>query len=103
MSEININDEIYELKFNMSRIEMIESQTSMPTLAQLRQTEGFLGISDLKAYLQFGLKKKGDDVFVMPKPAREIAEQLIERDYQEACYLVLEALQRDCPFFFRNA
>lgn len=47
-----------------------------------------------------GLKEKGADVFVMPRPAEKIAEAIIEQDYREACAAVLEALERDCPFFF---
>lgn len=99
--EITYNDKEYELKYNLKRIEMIESQTSMPTVAQIQKTLGYFGVKDLKIYLQMGLKEKGADAFVMPKPALEIAEALIKQDYQNACGYVLDALERDCPFFFR--
>lgn len=92
----------YELKYNLKRIEMIESNTSLPTMAQISRTGGYFGISDLKVYLSVGLKEKGADVFVMPRPAEKIAEALIEKDYKDACASVLEALERDCPFFFQS-
>lgn len=92
----------YELKYNLKRIEMIESNTSLPTMAQISRTGGYFGISDLKVYLSMGLKEKGADVFVMPRPAEKIAEALIEKDYKDACASVLEALERDCPFFFQS-
>ncbi len=92
----------YELKYNLKRIEMIESNTSLPTMAQISRTGGYFGISDLKVYLSTGLKEKGADVFVMPRPAEKIAEALIEKDYMDACASVLEALERDCPFFFQS-
>lgn len=92
----------YELKYNLKRIEMIESNTSLPTMAQISRTGGYFGISDLKVYLSMGLKEKGADVFVMPRSAEKIAEALIEKDYKDACASVLEALERDCPFFFQS-
>lgn len=101
MAEITVNNVEYELKYNLKRIEMIEANTSMPTLAQISKTGGYFGVSDLKTYISKGLKEKGSDFFVMPKPAEKIAEALIEKDYQGACAAVLEALERDCPFFFR--
>lgn len=94
----------YELKYNMQRIELIESQTSMPTMAQISKTGGYFGLNDLKIYIMYALKEKGSDVFVMPKKAEKIAADTIENgNYANACAMVLEAIERDCPFFFRNA
>ena len=81
---------------------MIEGNTTLPTMAQISRTGGYFGISDLKVYLSMGLKEKGADVFVMPRSAEKIAEALIEKDYKDACASVLEALERDCPFFFQS-
>lgn len=94
----------YELKYNMQRIELIEAQTSMPTMAQISKTGGYFGINDLKLYIMYALKEKGADVFVMPKKAKHIAKNIIENgNYTDVCATVLEGLERDCPFFFRNA
>ena len=99
---IEYNKKSYELKYSINRIEKIEAVTEMPTLAELKRTGGMLGLASLKAYFAYGLKEEGADVFVMPKPAMEICESLIETEgYSEVLGMVLEALERDCPFFFR--
>ncbi len=99
---IEYGNKKYVLKYNMKRIEMIESVTSMPTLAGLRNTGGMFGLADLKAYIAYSIMEEGSDVFVKPRIASEIAEALIEeKGYTEVCAIVLEALERDCPFFFR--
>lgn len=91
----------YTLKYNMKRIEMIESVTEMPTFAEIKRTGGFLGITPLKAYIAYGIKEEGEDTFLKPKKGMEIAESIIESNgYHEVCAMVLEALERDCPFFF---
>ncbi len=99
---IEYGNKKYVLKYNMKRIEMIESVTSMPTLAGLRRTGGMFGLADLKAYITYGIKEEGADVFLKPREAAELAESLIEENgYAEVCAIVLEALERDCPFFFQ--
>lgn len=100
---IEHNNKKYVLKYNMQRIELIEAQTSMPTMAQINKTGGYFGLNDLKIYFKYALKEEGADVFVMPKKAEEIATDIIENTgYVNACGMVLEAIERDCPFFFRN-
>ena len=91
----------YVLKYNMKRIEMIEGVTNMPTLADLQRTRGMLCLASLKAYVAYGIKEDGSDVFLNPRKGMEIAESLIETTgYTDVCAIVLEALERDCPFFF---
>lgn len=86
----------------MKRIEMIESVTDMPTMADLRRTGGMLSLASLKAYIAYGIKEEGADVFLKPKQGMELAENLIESNgYTDVCAIVLEALERDCPFFFQ--
>lgn len=98
---LEINGSKYELKYNIKRIEMIEAATGKPVLAEIRRTDGMLGIASLKAYFAYGLKEEGADTFVAPKKGMEMCEQLIEEEnYAEVCGIILEALQRDCPFFF---
>lgn len=90
----------YELKYNLKRVEMIEDATGVPTLANMQRTG--MRISQLKVYLGYGLKEAGSDAFVAPKKALDLAEQMIEEmGFANATSLVIEALQRDCPFFFR--
>ena len=97
---IRFGEKNYELKYNLKRIEMIEAQTSLPTMAQIKTTSGYFGITDLKSYLTYGLKEEGADVFLMPVKAHEM---IIEVGYTQLCSEVLTALERDCPFFFQGA
>ena len=99
---ISHNGENYELKYNLKRIEMIEGVTNMPTLADIRRTGGMLSVATLKTYIAYGIKKEGADAFLAPKKGMEVAEALIESNgYANVCGLVMETLERDCPFFFR--
>ncbi len=100
MFEYNGNS--YVLKYNMKRIEMIESQTNMPTMAEIRRTGGMLGVASLKAYIAYAVKEEGSDAFLPPKKGIELAESLIESNgYADVCAMVLESIERDCPFFFQ--
>ena len=101
---IEFNDKSYVLKYNINRIEMIENATGKPILAEFSQNRGMLSISSLKSYFAYGLKEEGSDIFVATKKAMEIAGQLIEAEgYAAVCGLVVEAIERDCPFFFLDA
>ena len=94
----------YELKYNLKRVEMIENAVGMPTMAELANHKGMLGITALKTYFAYGLKEEGADAFVAPKIGMEIAEKLIESEgYLKVNGSVIETLERDCPFFFLGA
>lgn len=94
----------FELKFNINRIELIEEQTQMPTLIQVQRTSGMFKLRDLKIFFAYGLKEEGADVFYSIKKGFELCEKLIEeKGYPYVSALVLESLQRDCPFFFQDA
>lgn len=97
-----INGKNYVLKYSIGRIEMIEKATGLSVLAELGKNQGMLGIASLKLYFAYGLKEEGAEVFVPTKKAAEMAEQLIQDEgYVRVCGLVVEALERDCPFFFQ--
>src|SRR5699024_11670185 len=91
------------LKYSIQRIEMIDNATGKPILAEFSQNRCMLSISSLKSYFAYGLKEEGSDIFVATKKAMEIAGQLIEAEgYAAVCGLVVEAIERDCPFFFKG-
>lgn len=97
---IEYDGKTYELKYNLKRIELIENATGTPILASMQN--GMMRISHLKAYIGYGLKEEGADTFVNPKVGLDVAEALIEtQGYVWAGQTVAEALERDCPFFFR--
>lgn len=103
MSGFEYEGKEYELKFNQKRIEMIEAVTDMPTMAALRKYQGMLSLQALKVYFGYTVKEVGSDTFLKPKQGMEMAEVLIESEgYTDVCGLVLESLERDCPFFFRQ-
>lgn len=99
-----INGKNYVLKYNLKRVEMIENVVGMPTMAEMQAHRGMLGLTSLKTYFAYGLKEEGSDVFVKPKEGMMMAEAMIESEgYISVNGAVLEALERDCPFFFRGA
>lgn len=91
----------YELKYNLKRVGMIENVTEMPTMAELQKHRGMLSIQHLMVYFGYAVKEADSDAFLPPKKGMEMAESLIEsQGYNTVCGWVLEAIQRDCPFFF---
>lgn len=98
-----INKKNYVLKYSIKRVELIENAVGMPVMADIASHKGMLGISTLKAYFAYGLKEEGMDTFVPPKSGMEMAEKMIESEgYAAVNGAVMEALERDCPFFFRG-
>ena len=101
---IQVGDTTYDLRYNLKRIEIIENITGTPILSDLNKNRGMLLLSALKVYFAYGLKEEGADTFVKPKEGMAIAEKLImENGYAKVNAEVLEAIQRDCPFFFQEA
>nr|DAF98393.1 MAG TPA: tail assembly chaperone protein [Siphoviridae sp. ctnNB1] len=94
----------YTLRFSQKRIEMIEAVTNMPTMAELSRTKGFLSLSALKTYFAYALKYQDEESgggYVNVKKGMDICTKLIDGEgYEAVCMLVLEALERGCPFFF---
>jgi hypothetical protein len=101
---LEIAGKAYELTYSLKRIEMIEAATGKPLMAELKGNGGFLSISTLKMYFAYALKCQDDNNYVKIKEGIELAEKLIEDEtagYVSLNVMVLEALQRDCPFFFQ--
>lgn len=101
MINLEVDGKDYTLKYSMKRIEMIENATGKPVMAGLQKDKGMLSITDLKIYLAFGMIDN-EGIFIPIKKGQEYAHELIETaGYLTINMLVLEAVQRDCPFFFR--
>lgn len=97
-----IEGQSYDLKYNLKRAEIIESVIGKPIMGSMTATKGMLSIQEIKVYFAYGLKEIGSDVFVPVKKGMEFAEALIESEgYAAVNSVILEALQRDCPFFFQ--
>lgn len=99
-----IDQKTYTLKYNLKRVELIENTVGMPMMAEIASHKGMLGITALKSYFAYGLKEEGADVYVSPKAGMSMAEKLIETEgYIKVNGAVMEALEKDCPFFFQDA
>lgn len=94
-----IGDKIYELKYSMKRLEMIEKVIKKSVMATLVETGGMLGIGDCKIFLAYGLYGE-DEKYIPIKQGLEASEKLIEDDYNMVIMAILEKLQEDCPFLF---
>lgn len=95
------NGKQYELKYNLKRVELIESAMGEPLMAVLQKNRGYLSVGQLKVSISLALKEAGSDTFIPPKTGQELAEQMIEtQGYETVDMLVVDAVQRDCPFFF---
>ena len=94
---LEIAGKAYELTYSLKRIEMIEAATGKPLMAELKGNGGFLSISTLKMYFAYALKCQDDNNYVKIKEGIEDETA----GYVSLNVMVLEALQRDCPFFFQ--
>lgn len=95
-----INGNMYDLRYTIKRLEMIERVTGKGTMSCLVHDNGMLAISELKNYLGYSLiNDKGN--YISPQQGIEYAETLIQSEgYERVLTVVLEALQRDCSFLF---
>lgn len=100
---IEINGKEYDLKFGLGRIEMIENATGVPVMSEIYKNNGMLSIANLKTYFAFALKETGSDHYEKFKVGQDVAQSLIEeRGYMYVNATVVNALERDCPFFFQE-
>jgi DNA-directed RNA polymerase specialized sigma54-like protein len=102
MKTYDYNEKEYELRYAAKRIELIEEMTGKSVIGNLMATKGALGLSDLKQYFVIGLKET-DGRYVSNKTGQEMASKLIEEEgYTKVLSDVLERIQEDCPFMFRE-
>lgn len=92
----------YELKYNLKRVEMIEDVTGAPTLRVISRN-GML-LSQLKAYIGMGIvDTDNEEEMVSRKKGFDLAEKIIQtKGVVWANVEVINALRRDCGFFFQN-
>lgn len=98
------NGEQYELRFTLSRIELVENVIKGPVVASIVATNGALSISMLKTCFGFCAKKVGADEFVSRKEGAKMCEDLIETEgYIKINNMVIEKMAKDIPFLFQGA
>lgn len=98
---IEVDGKNYELKYNMKTIEQIEAATGKPLVANIRESNGLLGLSDLKIYFSLALFND-EGKRVSPAQGIKIAEEImISSGYSKLVDTVIVAIERDCPFLFQ--
>lgn len=92
----------YELKFSGKKIEIIEQVTGKSIMTNMVNNNGLLSLSDLRTYFTNGLKEI-DGSYAPASVANKIYDGLQETSsYTEIVTNIVEAVQRDCPFLFRE-
>ena len=101
---LEIDGKGYELKYSSKRVKLIEASMGESILGILVNAKGCLSLQQLETCIALALKEVDGDVFVAQGKGREYAEALIENEgYSKVLTVVMDALQRDCPFFFQSA
>ena len=101
--ELKYKGQNLDLKYDIGRIKIIEKATNMPLMALLSKTSGMMSLETLETYFAYGLKNI-DNSYVPVSKGLEIADDLIQNEgYSKIVSIVVDALQRDCPFFFQVA
>lgn len=96
-----IDKEEYELVFSQKRIELAENELDKPTLTILQKYA--FSLKELKTYVGYGLKKVGAQAYLNPVKGKELAGRLVESEgYGPLATVVMEAIERDCGFFFQG-
>lgn len=99
---IEISGRQFDLKYSIKRVEMIENNLGKGIVSSMVHSGGMLSVSELRNCLTFGLVDENGH-YLAPKTAMDYTDALFEQNsYASLCAVVLEAVQRDCPFFFQE-
>lgn len=99
MASFEANGSEYEIVFSIKRIEQYEA-SHRPVMASFAQNSGTFSIGELKGLLAYGMKKV-DGGWVGPEQGMRMAGEIIEANgYMAVHQTIIEALKRDCGFFF---
>ncbi len=98
---IIIDDKQYNLKLSETAIEVVEKMTGKPVMAQLAQSDGFLSLNFLRQCFAQGTHAT-EGGKLPPDHALKIFEAVLkDKGYAFVNMLIVNAIQRDCPFFFQ--
>lgn len=96
------NGKQYELKFNTSRVKLIESATHSSLMGEWVQCNGMFSLQTVEACFQFCLKEAGSDSFVPQGEAVKLCgDFMTEKGYGPTALLIQEAMQENMPFLFQ--
>ena len=98
---IEYNNKKYSLKYTVPRVEKIEKEVGKPLLSILINNKGVVSITDLRTLFIHGLRKE-DGSYAGEKIESESFMPVLKRiGYALLLEQIVEAIQRDCPFFFQ--
>lgn len=98
---ITVNGKEYDLKFNIARVQLIEKACGAGVMETLVRSNGMMPLQLLLSCVAFGLLGE-DGIYIAVKHGMEHAQRMVEEQgYQAVDMMVVDALQRDCPFFFQ--
>lgn len=101
MQTFEVDGTQYELKYSARRLELIESNTGIPTITYFVNNKGFMTLQQLKLYVGLAIRETGSETFIAAKKGQELAQGLIEHEgYETVQVAVIEQLMEDCPFLF---
>lgn len=95
------NDQEYDLRYSIKRVEQIEAVIGKPIMASVVQNNAMLSIAEAKSMIAYGMVTS-EGAHIAPAQGMKMAEALLEQQgYANVIGLIIEALERDCPFFFQ--
>ena len=100
---IEIQGDTYDFRFTDRRIDIIEKATGKPIVANFIQNGGVVSLADLRVMFIQGLKQEDGPYIIQKTGEQAFKEVLEEYGYMALNGMIIEALERDCPFFFRES
>lgn len=96
------NGREYRLKFNLERINLVESALNKPLLSIYTEHQGVFTLSEMEKIFMVCLKENGSDYFVSNSNAKKIFEEMIQEEngYRKISDEIGKTLYEDCPFLF---
>lgn len=92
----------YEVAFTLGRINLYEKTGHQPIMASFARNGGRFSLDELMSLIAVGTRPLGGGDYVAPKLGMAMAEKIIEANgYNAALGIVVQALERDCGFFFK--
>ena len=99
-----LNDATYDFKFNRERMKLYEVKAGSSLMSEFLTTRGMFSLSSIENFYSVALVDMSNkDVFVAPKKAIEVANaHMDEVGYATVCVEIVNAIQRDLGFLFRQ-
>ena len=97
---ITVDEKNYSLKYNEQVIETIEAITGKGFMEILIGKKPVLSLADLKQYISNALYSEEGGKVPQVQGVKVYEALLHSKGYMFLNMLVIETIQRDCPFFF---